>query len=67
MWHARHHRQHRGVAGRLGQQRPGVVTVGTLRPTGVNFVTLATGAALVLALLNFLPAMALGPLVEGLM
>ncbi|MET8630149.1 potassium-transporting ATPase subunit KdpA [Kitasatospora sp. NPDC004669] len=37
------------------------------RRAGVNFVTLATGAALVLALLNFLPAMALGPLVEGLL
>ncbi|MCC9307755.1 potassium-transporting ATPase subunit KdpA [Kitasatospora sp. RB6PN24] len=55
------------LAGRLAKQRPGVVTVGTLRASGVNFVTLATGAALILALLNFLPALALGPLTEGLM
>ncbi|MFF3560979.1 potassium-transporting ATPase subunit KdpA [Streptomyces sp. NPDC002574] len=55
------------LAGRLARQRPGVVTVGTLRPYGVNFVVLATGAALVLALLNFLPALSLGPVAEGLL
>jgi len=54
------------LAGRLAGQRPGAVTVGTLRPYGVNFVTLATGTALVLALLNFLPALSLGPLADGL-
>ncbi|MDH6117727.1 K+-transporting ATPase KdpA subunit [Kitasatospora sp. GAS204A] len=54
------------LAGKLARQRPGVVTAGTLRASGVNFVTLATGAALILALLNFLPALALGPLAEGL-
>lgn len=43
------------LAGRLGRQQPGVVTAGTLRASGINFVTLATGAALILALLNFLP------------
>ncbi|SNS89788.1 potassium-transporting ATPase subunit KdpA [Actinacidiphila glaucinigra] len=55
------------LAGRLARQRPGVVTVGTLRPHGVNFVVLATGAALVLALLNFLPVLSLGPVAEGLL
>ncbi|MFD3454374.1 potassium-transporting ATPase subunit KdpA [Streptomyces sp. NPDC058691] len=55
------------LAGRLARQRPGVVTAGTLRPYGVNFVVLATGAALVLALLNFLPALSLGPVAEGLL
>jgi K+-transporting ATPase ATPase A chain len=54
------------LAGRLAKQQPGVVTVGTLRAHGVNFIVLATGAALVLALLNFLPALSLGPLAEGL-
>jgi K+-transporting ATPase KdpA subunit len=54
------------LAGRLAQQRHGAVTVGTLRPYGVNFVALASGAALVLALLNFLPALSLGPLADGL-
>ncbi|WP_435226409.1 potassium-transporting ATPase subunit KdpA [Streptomyces sp. Tue6028] len=55
------------LAGRLARQQPGVVTVGTLQARGVNFVALATGAALVLALLNFLPALSLGPLAEGLL
>ncbi|MFF7755805.1 potassium-transporting ATPase subunit KdpA [Streptomyces sp. NPDC007971] len=50
----------------MARQQPGVVTVGTLQARGVNFVALATGAALVLALLNFLPALSLGPLAEGL-
>ena len=54
------------LAGRLAGQRPGAVTVGTLRPYGANFLVLTSGAALVLALLNFLPALALGPLADGL-
>jgi K+-transporting ATPase ATPase A chain len=54
------------LAGRLAKQQPGVVTAGTLRAHGVNFVALATGAALILALLNFLPALSLGPIAEGL-
>ncbi|MFJ9033274.1 potassium-transporting ATPase subunit KdpA [Streptomyces sp. NPDC102274] len=54
------------LAGRLAGQRPGVVTVGTLRPQGANFVVLATGAAVILALLNFLPALSLSALAEGL-
>jgi K+-transporting ATPase ATPase A chain len=54
------------LAGRLARQQPGVVTVGTLRAQGLNFVTLATAAALILALLNFLPALSLGPVAEGL-
>jgi K+-transporting ATPase KdpA subunit len=54
------------LAGRLARQQPGVVTVGTLRAHGINFITLATGAALILALLNFLPALSLGPIAEGL-
>jgi K+-transporting ATPase ATPase A chain len=54
------------LAGRLGKQSAGVVTVGTLRAQGVNFVVLATAAALVLALLNFFPALSLGPLAEGM-
>jgi K+-transporting ATPase ATPase A chain len=54
------------LAGRLARQQPGAVTVGTLRTSGVNFVVLATGAALILALLNFLPALSLGTLADGL-
>ena len=54
------------LAGRLTAQRPGAVTAGTLRPYGVNSLVLASGAALVLALLNFLPALSLGPLADGM-
>jgi K+-transporting ATPase ATPase A chain len=54
------------LAGGLAKQSPGATTIGTLRAHGVNFVALATGAALILALLNFLPALSLGPLAGGL-
>ncbi|MFC1412623.1 potassium-transporting ATPase subunit KdpA [Streptacidiphilus sp. N1-12] len=54
------------LAARLAAQRPGAVTVGTLRPHGANFLVLTSGAALVLALLNFLPALSLGPLADGM-
>ncbi|SEO49716.1 K+-transporting ATPase ATPase A chain [Actinacidiphila rubida] len=54
------------LAGRLARQQPGVVTAGTLQARGVNFVALVTAAALILALLNFLPALSLAPLAEGL-
>jgi K+-transporting ATPase A subunit len=54
------------LAGRLARQRPGTLSVGTLRTHGVTFVVLVTGAALILALLNFLPALFLGPLADGL-
>ena len=55
------------LAGRLARQQPGVVTVGTLRAQGVNFVVLATAAAVILALLNFLPALSLGTIADGLL
>ncbi|MFE7392964.1 potassium-transporting ATPase subunit KdpA [Streptomyces sp. NPDC057582] len=55
------------LAGRLAKQQPGVVTVGTLRAQGVNFVVLATAAAVILALLNFLPALSLGTIADGLL
>ncbi|GAA5035930.1 hypothetical protein GCM10023317_89610 [Actinopolymorpha pittospori] len=54
------------LAGRLARQQPVVETAGTLRAQGVNFVVLATGTAMILALLNFLPALSLGPIAEGL-
>ncbi|WP_371786329.1 potassium-transporting ATPase subunit C [Streptosporangium subroseum] len=47
------------------QSRPSAA--GTLRTHGPNFVVLATGAALILALLNFLPALSLGVLADGLL
>lgn len=54
------------LAGRLARQRQGVVTAGTLRAQGVNFIVLATAASVVLALLNFLPALSLGTLADAL-
>ncbi|MER5603549.1 potassium-transporting ATPase subunit KdpA [Streptomyces sp. NPDC002265] len=49
------------------RRQPGVVTAGTLQAHRVNFAVLATGAALVLVLLDVLPALALGPVAEGLL
>jgi len=54
------------LAGSLAKQKPGAVTAGTLRTTGPMFVSLATASAIVLVGLTFLPALALGPLADGL-
>ncbi|MFD7551129.1 potassium-transporting ATPase subunit KdpA [Streptomyces sp. NPDC059578] len=54
------------LAGRLARGRSTATTAGTLRTTGVTFVALATGVALLSALLNHLPVLSLGPLAEGL-
>jgi K+-transporting ATPase KdpA subunit len=54
------------LAGSLARQRPVPVTVGTLRTTGVTFAALATATATIMALLNFLPALSLGPLADGI-
>jgi K+-transporting ATPase ATPase A chain len=37
-----------------------------LRAEGSTFLALVAGSAVTLALLNFLPALALGPLAEGI-
>ncbi|MGD0934468.1 MAG: potassium-transporting ATPase subunit KdpA [Streptosporangiaceae bacterium] len=55
-----------GLAGSLARQRPAAITEGSLRTDGPMFVSLALGVALVLVFLTFLPALALGPLAEGL-
>ncbi|MGW1882759.1 potassium-transporting ATPase subunit KdpA [Streptomyces sp. NPDC001970] len=55
------------LAGRLAKQQPGIVTVGTLRAQGANFVVLATAASIILALLNFLPALSLGTIADALL
>jgi len=54
------------LAGSLAKQKPGAVTAGTLRTTGPMFVSLTTASAVVLVGLTFLPALALGPLADGL-
>ncbi|WP_194927752.1 hypothetical protein [Catenulispora pinisilvae] len=52
--------------GLCGTTLVGRYLVGTLRASGVNFVAPATGAAVLPALLNFLPALSLGPLADGM-
>ena len=53
------------LAASLAAQRPGVVTVGTLRTHTPMFVGLMIGAALIMVGLEYFPALALGPLAEG--
>jgi K+-transporting ATPase A subunit len=53
------------LAASLGAQRPGVVTAGTLRTHSPVLVGRVVGATLIVVGLEFFPALALGPLVEG--
>jgi K+-transporting ATPase ATPase A chain len=53
------------LAASLAAQRPGVVTAGTLPTRSPVFVCLVVGATLIVVGLEFVPALALGPLVEG--
>jgi len=55
-----------GLAGSLARQRRGAVTAATMPTYGPLFVTLATGVAVILVALTFLPALSLGPIAEGL-
>ena len=54
------------LAGSLARQRAGVVTSGTVPTTGPLFAGLTVFSALVLVGLTFLPALALGPIADGL-
>ncbi|KRV48539.1 potassium-transporting ATPase subunit A [Wenjunlia vitaminophila] len=54
------------LAGSLAEQRPVPATAGTLQTTKPLFTQLLVGAVLVVAGLTFFPALALGPLAEGL-
>jgi K+-transporting ATPase ATPase A chain len=54
-----------GLAGSLARQRPGVVTTGTLSTHTPMFVALLSTATLIIVGLEFFPALALGPLAEG--
>jgi K+-transporting ATPase ATPase A chain len=54
------------LAGSFASQQHGVTTAGTLRTNGPMFVMLVIGAVLLIGALEFLPALALGPLGEGL-
>jgi potassium-transporting ATPase potassium-binding subunit len=53
------------LAGSLAAQRPGVVTVGTLRTYSPLFIGLLVSTILIVVGLEFFPALALGPLAEG--
>ncbi|CAM5437501.1 potassium-transporting ATPase subunit KdpA [Streptomyces fumanus] len=54
------------LAGSLGEQRPVAVTAGTLRTEKPLFTGVLVGAVLIVTGLTFFPALALGPLAEGL-
>ena len=55
-----------GLAGSLATQRHSPATAGTLRTQQPLFIGMLAGVAIVLVALTFLPALALGPLAEGL-
>ncbi|MCC9705374.1 potassium-transporting ATPase subunit KdpA [Streptomyces sp. MNU76] len=54
------------LAGSLGEQRPVPATAGTLRTEKPLFTGLLVGAILIITGLTYFPALALGPLAEGL-
>lgn len=55
------------IAGSLAAKKRMAVTAGTLPTHGPLFVLLLIGAVLLVGLLNYVPALALGPVVEHLM
>jgi len=54
------------LAGSFAVQRTGVVTAGTLRTHAVNFVGLVVFVTVLMVGLEYLPALAVGPLADGL-
>jgi K+-transporting ATPase ATPase A chain len=54
------------LAGSLAEQKPVPVTAGTLRTEKPLFTSLLVGAILIITGLTYFPALALGPLAEGL-
>jgi potassium-transporting ATPase potassium-binding subunit len=55
-----------GLAGSLAKQQEVPASEGTLPTHRAQFVLMATGVALIVVALTYLPAQALGPLAEGL-
>ncbi len=55
-----------GLAGSLARQKPVPVSAGTLPTHRLLFIGMVVGVVLILVALTFLPALALGPLAEGL-
>ena len=54
------------LAGTFADQRPGVVTAGTLRTHQPTFIVLIVGVTLIMVGLEYLPALALGPVADAL-
>ena len=54
------------LAGTFAAQRPGVITVGTLPTHRPTFIFLIVGVTVVMVGLEYLPALALGPLADAL-
>jgi K+-transporting ATPase ATPase A chain len=54
------------VAGSLAAKRPAPAGPGTFRTDSPIFMVLLVGVIVIVALLSFLPALALGPIVQGL-
>jgi K+-transporting ATPase ATPase A chain len=55
-----------GLAGSLARQSPVPVSAGTLPTHRLQFVGMLTGVAVILVALTYFPALALGPLAEGI-
>jgi K+-transporting ATPase ATPase A chain len=55
-----------GLAGSLAQQKPTPVSEGTLPTHRLLFVGMLTGVTVIVVALTYFPALALGPLAEGL-
>jgi K+-transporting ATPase ATPase A chain len=55
------------IAGSLAAKKRLPVTAGTMPTHGPLFVVLLVGTVLLVGLLNYVPALALGPMVEHLM
>jgi potassium-transporting ATPase potassium-binding subunit len=55
------------IAGSLAAKRRVAVSAGTFPTTGAMFVILLVGVVIIVGALNFLPAMALGPIAEHLL
>jgi potassium-transporting ATPase potassium-binding subunit len=55
------------IAGTFAAQRPGVITAGTLRTYSPTFIVLIVGATLLIVGLEYLPALALGPVADALL
>ena len=54
------------IAGTFAAQRPGVITAGTLRTHQPVFIALIVGTTLLIVGLEYLPALALGPVADAL-